>query len=396
MLLTVVAPGSNAARARLKVNDVLLRYGDTELKELADLLKALSQPGRKGEVPVTFWREARPLSVTSSPASSASCWPANRRKALAERRKQDRRLAQALRGGTDDKWDALPGTRAEVEALRRLFDGKPRLLFDSQGSEQRLDELAAAGALAKYRYLHLATHGIVDNRFPLNSAVILSRDALPGANKQLDAGLPVYCGKLTVRAVLRRWHLKSELVTLSACQTALGKSERGEGFVGFAQALILASSRSVCLSLWKVDDAATALLMEALLSESAGQACRAEAAAVQGAGVGGGQGMAAWAVARGGVAAHGRADGGRGAGQGSARQAVAAAAAAGRQGGPPLRPSLLLGCLRLGRRPRLTACQRKPLRTPVTRNPLRGSNHATGARDAGRTDCRTGAGGSRL
>src|SRR5262249_39026469 len=60
---------------------------------------------------------------------------------------------------------------------------------------------------------------------------------------------------------LEQWHLNAELVTLSACQTALGKYERGEGFVGFAQALILCGSRSVCLSLWKVDDTATALLM---------------------------------------------------------------------------------------------------------------------------------------
>ena len=44
-------------------------------------------------------------------------------------------------------------------------------------------------------------------------------------------------------------------------RAALGKYEKGEGFVGFAQALILAGSRSVCLSLWKVDDTATALLM---------------------------------------------------------------------------------------------------------------------------------------
>jgi CHAT domain-containing protein len=51
------------------------------------------------------------------------------------------------------------------------------------------------------------------------------------------------------------------LVTLSACQTALGKHEGGEGFVGFAQALTLAGSRSVCLSLWNVNDTATALLM---------------------------------------------------------------------------------------------------------------------------------------
>src|SRR5262249_23699142 len=52
------------------------------------------------------------------------------------------------------------------------------------------------------------------------------------------------------------------LVTLSACQPALGKYEGGEGFVGFAQALLLCGSRSVSLSLWKVGDAATALLMQ--------------------------------------------------------------------------------------------------------------------------------------
>jgi CHAT domain-containing protein len=67
--------------------------------------------------------------------------------------------------------------------------------------------------------------------------------------KQLEAGLPVFDGRLTAEEVLRSWHLDSELVTLSACQTALGKYERGEGFVGFAQALLLAGSRSVCLSL---------------------------------------------------------------------------------------------------------------------------------------------------
>jgi CHAT domain-containing protein len=55
--------------------------------------------------------------------------------------------------------------------------------------------------------------------------------------------------------------LKAELVTLSACETALGREAGGEGFVGFTQALLMSGARSVCLSLWKVDDRATALLM---------------------------------------------------------------------------------------------------------------------------------------
>jgi CHAT domain-containing protein len=78
----------------------------------------------------------------------------------------------------------------------------------------------------------------------------------------LTAGQPIPDGRLQVDEALRRWKLNADLVTLSACQTALGKYEGGEGFVGFAQALVLCGTRSVCLSLWKVNDTATALLME--------------------------------------------------------------------------------------------------------------------------------------
>ena len=64
------------------------------------------------------------------------------------------------------------------------------------------------------------------------------------------------------------------MVTLSACQTGLGPYRGGEGYLGFAQALFLAGGRSLVLSLWKVDDTATALLMrrfyEGLLGRRAG------------------------------------------------------------------------------------------------------------------------------
>src|SRR5439155_26332231 len=55
--------------------------------------------------------------------------------------------------------------------------------------------------------------------------------------------------------------LDAALVTCSACQTALGQLAGGEGYVGFSQVLFLAGARSLVLSLWKVDDNATALLM---------------------------------------------------------------------------------------------------------------------------------------
>jgi CHAT domain-containing protein/tetratricopeptide (TPR) repeat protein len=176
--------------------------------------------------------------------------------------------------GSEDAWTELPGTRIEADRLEQLCRqaGFPfRLLADSDASEQALDRLARSKELAGYRYIHLATHGELNDRLPLQSAVILSRDRLPNPVKQLEAGQPVYDGRLTAEDVLERWDLHAELVTLSACETALGKYEGGEGFVGFTQALLLSGARSVCLSLWKVDDTATALLMQRFYANLLGQ-----------------------------------------------------------------------------------------------------------------------------
>ncbi len=92
--------------------------------------------------------------------------------------------------------------------------------------------------------------------------VILTQTSLPDPLEQVMNHKPVFDGRLTVREIQRNWDLKAELVTLSACETALGRHAGGEGFVGFTQALLMSGTRSVCLSLWKVDDTATALLMQ--------------------------------------------------------------------------------------------------------------------------------------
>jgi tetratricopeptide (TPR) repeat protein len=262
VLLTLVQPGSNAALSHLRPDDVLLKYGERDLTTLKDLQEAITTADAKADVTVEVWRDGKvqsrrvhagKLGVVLATDSAPN--------ALAERYRLDRRLRS---GSGDDGWRPLPGTRVEVESLKRLFAAEPQplVLLDSEASEQELDALAASGQLGKYRYMHLATHGEVDNSRPLRSAAMLSRDSLPDPQEQLLAGKPVYDGRLTAEEMLRSWNLEAELVTLSACQTALGKYERGEGFVGFSQALILCGSRSVCLSLWQVDDAATALLMQ--------------------------------------------------------------------------------------------------------------------------------------
>jgi tetratricopeptide (TPR) repeat protein len=262
VLLTVVPPRSNAALAGLRPEDVLLKYGDVELRAPADLWAEPESDDAGKRIVLSVWRSGKTLELAIRPGKLGAVLadrPAP--EALKERYRLD--CVLATRSGDGD-WKALPGTRVEVESLRRLFADKPepKLLFDADASEQNLDALAQSGELGKYRYLHLATHGEVDDTVSLRSAVILSRNTLPDPQKQLLAGKPVYDGRLTGEEMLRTWQLDCDLMTLSACQTALGKYERGEGFMGFAQALLICGSRSVCLSLWKVDDAATALLMQ--------------------------------------------------------------------------------------------------------------------------------------
>jgi CHAT domain-containing protein/tetratricopeptide (TPR) repeat protein len=179
------------------------------------------------------------------------------------------------RGPRGESFPSLPGTRREVQAIGRLFS-QAELLLGSEASEPNLDRLAAAGRLRDFRFLHFATHGVLDETAALRSALILAQDKLPDPLEQVLAGQEVYDGRLTAEQMLRGWQLDADLVTLSACQTGLGRYSGGEGYVGFSQALFLSGARSLVLSWWKVDDTATALLMtrfyENLLGSRAGVA----------------------------------------------------------------------------------------------------------------------------
>jgi CHAT domain-containing protein len=136
--------------------------------------------------------------------------------ALAARHKTAETLAQLDRGGD---WKNLPGTRVETSRLAELFGGGAKVLTDSAASEQGLEAMRKSGDLAKYRYLHFATHGEGNNVMAFESALILAQDKLP---KELLAkpGEPFINGQLSAREVLDYWKLDAELVTLSACETA--------------------------------------------------------------------------------------------------------------------------------------------------------------------------------
>ena len=100
----------------------------------------------------------------------------------------------AARSGDED-FPPLPGTRYEVEALARLFktDDRPtRTLLGADASEPELDRLAASGELGRFGFIHLATHGVIDEGVPTRSAVILTQTGLPDPLEQVlqqQAGL---------------------------------------------------------------------------------------------------------------------------------------------------------------------------------------------------------------
>jgi hypothetical protein len=261
LLVNVVLPGSNAATHGLKPGDVLLAYNGQVLNQLRDLTVVVE--GAK-PIGVEVWRDGRSSRRDLAPGQLGvefDSRPAP--EAIAEQRKLQQVLVASR--SDDEDFSPLPGTRYEVEAIKKLFqsaDRPTRTLLGADASEPELDRSAASGELGQFGFIHLATHGVIDEAVPTRSAVILTQTRLPDPLEQVLHQKPVFDGRLSVREIQRSWELKAELVTLSACETGLGRAAGGEGFVGFTQALLMSGARSVCLSLWKVDDTATVLLMQ--------------------------------------------------------------------------------------------------------------------------------------
>ena len=114
--------------------------------------------------------------------------------------------------------------------------------------------LATSGELSKYRYVHFATHGYVDTSRAGLSAIVLS---------MIDEQGNPQDGFLRTHDIYNL-KLPAELVVLSACETGLGKDVKGEGIEGLTRGFMYAGARRVVVSLWNVNDKATASLMQRL------------------------------------------------------------------------------------------------------------------------------------
>jgi len=135
----------------------------------------------------------------------------------------------------------LPEARAEARAIAPLYPGALLALGDT--ARESLFKREAPG----FRVIHVATHGLLDDRAPMFSSVVLTasdgEDGLLEAREILD---------LTLAA---------DLVVLSACETARGKIGAGEGVMGLSWAFQVAGVPTLVASQMKAESSATALLM---------------------------------------------------------------------------------------------------------------------------------------
>jgi CHAT domain-containing protein len=166
-------------------------------------------------------------------------------------------IIAALRSAGDGqqlRLGRLLNSRDEVEGIAKLFaKNEADLYLEDSASEENVK---AKDRLSQYRIVHFSAHGLVNEKRPRFSGIVLS---LPKVDKE---GIPLSeeDGLLSAYEILNL-KLNADLVVLSACQTGVGKEIKGEGMMGLMRAFMYAGTPSVVVSLWNVNDRSAADLM---------------------------------------------------------------------------------------------------------------------------------------
>jgi CHAT domain-containing protein/TPR repeat protein len=143
-------------------------------------------------------------------------------------------------------FSSLPHSEKEIKEIARLFSpSKSDVFVGDTVREGLLKELP----LWDYQIVHFACHGLIDEKFPFRSALVLN------LNEDLEED-----GFLLVREIYSL-RLLADMVVLSACQTGRGKIENMEGVLGLPRIFFYCGAKSVVSSLWNINDRSTAKFM---------------------------------------------------------------------------------------------------------------------------------------
>ena len=160
-------------------------------------------------------------------------------------------------------WRNLPGTAKEIAGIVNVLKISNGVNTDINkgiiggdiytgffANEDKLKSLNLNGKLKDYKYLLFSAHGYLAKN-PSLSAIVLSQK---NNSKEVD-------GYITANE-WTQFNIRSELTVLSACETAVGSTRIGEGILGLPYALFVAGNINTVLTLWPVDDDATAEFMK--------------------------------------------------------------------------------------------------------------------------------------
>jgi CHAT domain-containing protein len=170
-------------------------------------------------------------------------------------------LARALYDDEGMDLTPIPFSGAEAQKVEQYAGPGSRVYTGREASEHHIK----TGKLDNFRVIHFATHALISQRKPERSALILASPEGDGED-----------GFLQAREIYRL-KLASDLLVLSACETARGRILAGEGTQGLAHAFFYAGAQSVVASLWKVNDEETATFMGAFYQHLAQRKSKAEA-----------------------------------------------------------------------------------------------------------------------
>jgi len=153
------------------------------------------------------------------------------------------RVSAALTG---EGLDPLPEAKRQVQTLARLYGRDHSKIYVGPNASEGQFKASAKD----YDILHLATHGILNDRSPMYSHLLLAQTS---GDTEED-------GLLEARELMEM-ELRANLVVLSACETARGRVSKGEGMIGLTWALFVAGAPTTVVSQWKVKSDSTARLM---------------------------------------------------------------------------------------------------------------------------------------
>lgn len=167
-------------------------------------------------------------------------------------RRQTRSAVSDLRDGLDLK--RLPFTRREADLITAVAPaGQKEKWLDFDASRAT----ATSSRLSDFRYVHFATHGLINDKEPELSGLVFS--TVDEKGKDIDGFLRV--------GDIYGLKLPSEMIVLSGCRTGLGQNIKGEGMIGMTRAFMYAGAKRVTVSLWDINDEATSQLMANLYRE---------------------------------------------------------------------------------------------------------------------------------